>query len=148
MVAWLVGMFVFSQLQVKRVLSYPHQKIMTEFNEIWDSQTNSSEFKYVCGHIDYVFQFHVYNNRHPKVILETFGYKNPWVDHNDIIKSGVLVVGKSKKNLIHNVKEMVVLLPDNYKIEPKRYDFVVTNTLCKSKKYKFYYVIIPPQKND
>ncbi len=147
MIAWLIGMIIFAQLQVKRTLSYPYQKIMPEFNKIWDAKTHNSEFKYVGGNIDYVFQFHVYNKRHPKVILETFGYKNPWVDHEDVIKSGVLIVGKNKKDLKHYVKEMVVLLPKDYKIEPQRYDFEITNKLGKTKKYKFYYTIISDIKN-
>ena len=145
MVGWLFGMCIFSQLQVKRALSYPYQKIMPEMNKIWDNQTNKAEFKYVYGHIDYVFQFHLYNERRPEVILETFGYKNPWVDYDNIKKSGVLILGKNKKNVIHYVKEMAVLSPDNYQIEPMRYDFEIRNKFGKTKKYKFYYTIIPPR---
>ena len=148
MFAWLFGIFIFSQLQTKLHMSFPYQEVIPAINTDWDKTTNGADLKYICGHIDYVFKLSRYNNRRPTVILETFGYKNPWVDHNDIIKSGVLVIGKSKKTLIHNAKEMVILLPTDYKIEPKRYDFVITNKLGKSKKYKFYYTIIPPRKND
>ena len=144
MIAWLIGMIIFSQLQVKRTLSYPYQKIMPEINQIWDKQTNNAEFKYVCGHIDYVFQFHIYNDRHPKAVLETFGYKNPWVNHNDIINSGILVVGKNENNLKNNVKEMIILLPENYKYKPQKYEFEIENKAGRIKKYSFYYTIIPP----
>lgn len=145
MTAWLIAMIIFSQLQVKRALSYPYQKIMPEFNKIWDSETNSAPFKYVYGHIDYVFQFHVYNDRHPKAILETFGYRNPWMDRDDVIKSGLIIVGKDEEDLEHYVNQMSVLLQKEYKIKPAKYDFEITNKLGKSKKYKFYYTIISPK---
>lgn len=144
MIGWLLGMFVFAQLQTKRTISYPYQKIMPEINKIWDVRTNKAEFKYVYGHIDYVFQFHIYNERRPLAILDTFGYKNPWVDYDDIKKSGVLIVGKSKKNLLHYSDEMMTMLSENYQIKPVRYDFEITNKLGNTKKYKFYYIIIPP----
>jgi len=146
MVAWLIGMLIFSQLQVKRTLSYPYQQIMPEFNKIWDIQTKNADFKYVGGHIDYVFQFHVYNNRHPRAILETFGYKNPWINHQDVIESGILVVGKSEEDLKSKVKDIVILLPEDYKYKINRYDFEISNIAGRIKKYKFYYTIIPPRK--
>ena len=146
MCAWLIGMFIFSQLQTKLHMSFPYQQIIPDINKQWELATNNAPLKYVGGNIDYVFKIKEYNPKHPKVILETFGYKNPWINHKDVIKSGVLIVGKSKKNLIHYVKEMVILLPENYKIEPIRYDFEIKNKLGKTKKYKFYYTIIPAMK--
>lgn len=144
MIAWLAGMFIFSQLQTKLHMSFPYQEIVPNLNKVWDNTTNNSELKYICGTGDYVYKIKEYNTRRPKVIIETFGYKNPWIDHEDVIKSGVLVVGKSKENLIHYVKEMIILLPDDYQINPIRYDFVIKNKLGKTKKYNFYYTIIPP----
>ena len=142
MAAWLAAMFIFSQLQVKRTLSYPYQKIMPEINKVWDAQTNKAELKYVYGHIDYVFQFHTYNERRPKVILETFGHKNPWIDFEDVSKSGVLVVGKNKKNLDFYVKEITKSLSGNYRVSPVKHEFKVVNKLGRIKKYSFCYTII------
>ena len=146
MAGWLIAMIIFSQLQVKRTLSYPYQKIMPEFNKIWDSNTGKSQFKYVYGHIDYVFQFHVYNDRHPKAILETFGYRNPWIDKEDVKKSGLIIVRKDKKDLKHYVKQMSVLLQRDYNKKPIEYGFNVTNKIGKTKKYKFYYTVIAPER--
>lgn len=148
LVAWLIAMSIFMLFQTKRTISYPHEQIMKDINAVWAKETNNADFKYVGGHIDYVFQFRLYNPRHPHVILETFGAKNPWENQEDIIKSGVLIVGKSKKNTIRLAKEMITLLPENYKFNVHRYNFEITNIVGKSKKYKFYYTIIPPkQKN-
>jgi hypothetical protein len=145
---WLVGMTVFSQLHTKRTLSYPYQSVMPYFNELWDKETNNAPLKYVGGHIDYVFQFHVYNERHPQAILETFGHKNPWVDETDVLKSGILIVGGNEEDLAQRVRELTPLLPVSYKIIPKEYKFEVKNKLNKKKEFSFFYVIIPPMKND
>jgi 4-amino-4-deoxy-L-arabinose transferase-like glycosyltransferase len=146
MTGWLLAVLIFSQLQVKRTLSYPYRTIMPEMNRIWDSQTNNAEFKYVYGHIDYVFQFHVYNERRPVAILETFGHKSPWLDYDDVKKSGVLIVGKNKKNLIHYADEMKSELSDNSPTKPEKYKFSVTNKLGSTKDYGFYYTIVPGKK--
>ncbi len=145
---WLIGMVIFSQLQTKRTLSYPYQTIMPYFNDLWDKETNNAPFKYVGGHIDYVFQFHVYNKRHPKAILETFGHKNPWINPKDVLNSGILVVGGNEDELPSRVHEMSPLLPEDYKIEPQKYSFKIKNKLNKTKEYSFVYTIIPPQRND
>ena len=148
MVLWLAGMFVFALFQTKLHMSFPYQKIIPDINKQWDVETNNAELKYVGGHIDYVFKIKEYNPRHPHVILETFGAKNPWENQEDILNSGALIVGKSKKNTIRLAKEMITLLPENYKFNVHRYNFEITNIVGKSKKYKFYYTIIPPkQKN-
>ncbi len=148
MAAWLVAMLIFSLLQTKRTLSYPYQKIMPEFNKMWKEATSNAPFKYVGGHIDYVFQFHIYNDLHPIAVLETFGYKNPCVDHKDIIKSGILIVGKSENDLLERVKELIVLLPEKYDVQANEYTFKTANKFGKEKEYKFYYAIIPPLASD
>ena len=148
MILWLVVMFIFSQLQTKLHISFPYQQIIPDINKQWDITTNNSELKYIGGNIDYVYKMKEYNPRHPKVILETFGHKNPWVNHKDIIKSGVIIVGKSEKNVIRYVKEMVILLPEDNEIKPIRYDFEIKNKLGTSQKYKFYYAIIPPRTSE
>ena len=144
---WLTALSIFAFTQVKYPISYPHKQIMTDFDKIWSEKTNNSQLKYVGGGIDYIFQFRLYNKQHPTAVLETFGYKNPWADHNDILKSGMLILDNTPENTINRVKEMVVLLPDTYTPdEPQEYKFTVKSKFGRTKEYSFYYIIIPPMK--
>ena len=149
MFLWLVGMFIFCLFQTKLHMSFPYQHIIPDINKQWDCETNNAQFKYIGGNIDYVFKIKEYNPRHPHVILETFGAKNPWENPEDILNSGALIVGKSEQDTIDFAKEMILLLPENYSFNIHEYKFKITNIVGKSKKFKFYYTIIPPiKKND
>ena len=55
------------------------------------------------------------------------------------------MVGKNEKNLKHYVNQLETLLQKDYKVKPTEYKFKITNRLGKSKEYKFYYTIIPPE---
>ena len=146
MFLWLAGMFIFMELQTKRVLSYPKEEIMKNFDIIWKKKKKNAPLKYVGGHIDYVFQFRLYNKHHPTVILETFGHKNPWINHEDVLKSGAIILGKTAENASDYTTEIVTLLPKDYKIVPRPYKFEIKNKLGKTKEYEFFYVIVPPAK--
>ena len=39
---------------------------------------------------------------------------------------------------------MIILLPENYKYKPQKYEFEIENKAGRIKKYSFYYTIIPP----
>ena len=142
---WLSVMVIFSQLQVKHAISYPHESNIKAFHEIWDKQTNGADLKYIGGHIDYIFQFRVYDKSRPHVILESFVYKNPWEDHDDILKSGAIIFAKKKDKLEKTVRETIIYLPENYEIIPEKYEYQVKNKLGRVKKFKLYYAIIQPQ---
>lgn len=144
MTIWLIIMTIFLQLQTKFHMSFPYQKIMPDIDKIWSEQTENAKLKYVGGHIDYVFKFNVYNSNHPQVILETFGHRNPWINHDDVLKSGVLIISKKPEELIEWAKQLVILLPDEYTITPYIYEFDIKNRMNKVKHFKFYYTIIPP----
>ena len=146
MLLWLTGMFVFLQLQTKLHMSFPYQEIMPKLNAHWDKVTDGAALKYVGGDINYVYKIKEYNPRQPKVIIETFGHENPWANNEDIINSGALIVGLSPQDLINRSRELIVLLPKDYKIEPFEYEFKITNKVGKSKHFKFFYTIIPPRK--
>lgn len=144
--ASLIAVGTFGVLQTKFFIAYPKNKIMSDFTNIWDIQNNNVPLKYVTGHIKYCFYFNVYHPQHPKVILETFGYKNPWVDHEDILKSGVIIVGGDEEDVIQRTKETVILLPKDYEITPEKYIMNVCNKIGKCEKHEFFYTIIPPVK--
>ena len=146
MILWLIGMFAFLQLQTKLHMSFPYQEIIPNINAEWDRVTNGAELKYVGGVVDYVYKIKEYNPRHPKIIIETFGHENPWADNEDIVNSGAIIVDTGEQRVIDRARELIVLLPADYKIEPVKYEFEITNKAGKSKPFMFYYAVIPPRK--
>lgn len=144
----LIVVGTFGILQTKFFIAYPKNKVMSDFTNIWNIKTDNTQLKYVTGNIKYCFYFNVYHPQHPKVILETFGHKNPWVSHEDIPKSGVIIVGDDEDDVIQRTKESIILLPKDYKITPEKYTMNVCNKLGKCKKHEMYYTIIPPVKFD
>jgi len=143
---WYVGLIIFSFLQTQLTIGYPHKKIMSDFNNTWDVETNRASLKYIGGNWRYIFQYRVYNYRRPKIILETFGYKNPWIDHNDVINSGAIIIAPTVDEVIDRTRETIILLPSNYKILSKKYVFNICNKLHQCNQEEFYYAIIPPMK--
>ena len=146
MFCWLVGMTMFLLGQTKLHMSFPYQTIMPEINKVWELKTNGAELNYVGGDINYAFKFARYNPQKPEVILETFGYKNPWTTHEDVIKSGALIIAKNPDKLEKMTRELVILLPENYEIIPYPYSFKIKSRFGKTKKFKFCYTIVPPVK--
>ncbi len=146
LIIWVIAVTIFAFAQVKYPISYPHKKIMTDFDKIWNESTNNAPLKYVGGGIDYIFQFRAYNKQHPTAILETFGYKNPWIDHKDVINSGIILMDKSEEAVTGRVKEIVTLIPEDYSATPKEYKFTVKSKFGREKSYSFFYIIIPPMK--
>ena len=148
LILWTVAVLVFALLQVKHNISYPHQKNIPAFHEFWAEKTNNAPLKYVGGHIDYIFQFRVYDKEQPKVILDTFGYKSPWLDYEDIKNSGALIFSKKDEDLDETVRGLLLYLPEDYKITHEHYDYEIVNKFGRAKKYTVYYAVIPPKKND
>ena len=144
MILWLSIIIIFSQLQAKYKVSYPYQTIHQDFDKIWANKTNNAPLKYVTGNIAFSSPFRIYDKNRPTLILETFGHKNPWVDYDDIQKSGAIAFEINPNLLIKLVKETFIFLPEDYKFVPQKYTYKITNKLGKSREYEFYYTIILP----
>lgn len=140
----LLVVLIFDLLQTQLVISFPHNKITTDFDKIWQVETNDAPLKYVGGEMGYCFAFRHYDKEHPEVVLETFGHKNPWVDHDDVLKSGMLILAEEKDEVVRLTKDLVYLLPEDYKIVPKQYSLELCNILKKCYTEEFYYVIVSP----
>lgn len=145
-IMWILGVGIFSALQNKYYIAFPKEQVMQYFNTEWQNTTNNAPLKYVGGNPKYTFQFQLYNKPKTTAILETFGHENPWVDHEDILKSGVIIVGDKEKDVIKRTKETVILLPKDYQITSEKYVMDVCNKLGKCKEHEMYYAIIPPAK--
>ena len=145
---WLVILTIFGLLQVKHNIRYPHQENTEFIHKVWAEKTNNAPLKYIGGNIDLIFQFRVYDKKHPHVILDSFGYKNPWENHQDIAASGAVILGRSAEELMPWAKNTIIYLPENYKIVPQEYEYEIKNIFGKTKKFTLYYAIIPPKMND
>jgi 4-amino-4-deoxy-L-arabinose transferase-like glycosyltransferase len=138
---------IFFQVQTKRQILYPYEENIEYLHNVWNEKTNNAPLKYVGGNIGYSTHFRVYDKTHPHVVLESFGHKNPWEDHEDILKSGIIVIAKTPEKLIYRTKDAVYLLPEDYEIEINEYHYNVKNNIGKTKEYFIYYSVIPPQQD-
>lgn len=144
MIVSAIAVCSFAIYETKPFIAFPTEDVMRDFTSIWRKKSDFSALKYVGGNIDLVFLFKFYHKDHPTVILETFGHKNPWIDHKDVIKSGVLVVANDSEELIDRVKDLIYLLPKDYKITPEKYKYEICNKKHKCVENEFYYTVIPP----
>ena len=143
MICWQIAMLIFFILQTKRDFSFPYKQVMSDFNEVWDKETNGAPLRYVAG--DYAITSQIYNNRKPKAILDTYGHKNPWVDHSDVAKSGALIMcmgEEGAKNISDGFAKEYGVKNDS---DVKEYSYKISNIINKSKDYYIYYTVIKPQ---
>ena len=143
MIGWQIAMLIFFILQTKRDFSFPYKTVMSDFNEIWDKETNGAQLKYVAG--DYAISSQIYNERKPKAILNTYGHKNPWVNSNDVAKSGALIMCVAEEYATEVAKEFAHDYDVKKDFVVKEYSYSISNILNKSKPYYIYYVVIKPQ---
>ena len=146
MICWQIAMMIFLLLQTKRDFSYPYKKVMSDFNQIWTEETNGAPLKYVVG--GYAISSHIYNDQKPTTLLDTYGYKNPWVDAQDVINSGVLILCAGENSFNNTSKQFINDYGIKDDIQMKEYSYTISNILNKSKKYKIYYVVIKPKATD
>ena len=125
-------------LQNEFVISYPKVQIMTDFANIWNIKTQNSELKYVAGDFGLIFPYRI-KNKQPKIILHTFGHKNPWIDYDDVHKSGLIIFAKTEPELYMYAKELDF---DKKDFEPQKYSVQVCNKLNRCDNDGFVYTII------
>ena len=76
--------------------------------------------------------------------MDTFGYKNPWIDEEDLKQSGAIIIDRRSDRLEKETRLACPYLDDDYEIIPVEYKFFVHNALGGAREYTTYYVIIPP----
>ena len=122
---------------------YPITVVMQDLNTAFEAKTGMP-LKYLGGYIEWTLPLTIYGNSHPKSILDTFGYPDPWISVEERQKSGVLVMDRHKEELIRDARKACPYLDDNYAIEPVEYSFKLTNAFGQERVYTIYYAIIPP----
>ena len=123
---------------------YPVAKVFGDFKQIWNNKYNTP-LKYIGGFSEWTFPITIYGDTHPINIMDTYGYKNLWLDEEDLKKSGAFIVGRSSDFVVASTKSSCPYLSDEIEIVPVEYKFTLTNALNQSREYTIYYYIVPPQ---
>ncbi len=123
---------------------YPVSTIYNDINTEWNKQIDSP-LKYLGGYIEWTLPLSIYTPAKPKCILDTNGYKNPWIEEDDLKKSGVIIIDRTQEEIIADFNK---IFPEekNNDIKPTEYRFKVKNAFNQEREYCIYYLIVPPVK--
>ena len=122
---------------------YPVAKIYNDMQTFW-SESQKTPLKYLGGYIEWTLPLTIYQDSHPQIILDTHGYKNPWIDEEDLKASGILIIDRNIDDVIGETQKSCPYLKDDFKIEPKEYKFGITNAFGQPREYTIHYFIVPP----
>ena len=118
---------------------FPVSQVTETLTNIYESETGQ-EMKYLGGFIELTVPLHLYNSKY-YVILDTYGHTNPWLDKQDIRKSGVLVIGRNPAYMEGYIEASAPGLAQ--KPEVKEFTFTVRSAVGREREYRMYYAIIP-----
>ena len=126
---------------------YPVSTVYGDMISKWNA-SQDKPLKYFGGYIEWTLPLTIYGDKHEDIILDTSGYKNPWIDEEDLKNSGILVIGRTTELLERDARKSCPYLDENYEIIPVEYRFIVKNAFNMPREYKIYYTIIPPYTKD
>ena len=122
---------------------YPVSTIYNDMSKIWQDEFNTP-LKYFGGYIEWTLPLTIYGKNHQDIILDTHGYPSPWLDEQDIKKSGIIIIDRGIEELFLDARQACPYLPINYLIQPRPYSFEVKNAFNMPRTYQIFYAIIPP----
>ena len=123
---------------------YPVDNVLNDLKTQWAMQYEEP-LKYIGGDTEWTFPLSVYGG--VTNVMDTFSYKNPWIDEDDLKKSGIMIIDRRACNILDYIKSLCPYLPEDYPIRNmKKYEFTIHNALGMPKNYTIYYYIVPPQK--
>ena len=103
--------------------------------------------KYIGGYIEWTLPLTIYSETHPDCILDTFEYPNPWIEENDLKKSGILIIGRTVVDIImYTYKSCPYLRNIDNNDDIFEYKFIVKNAFNQPREYTIYYRIVSPIK--
>ena len=86
----------------------------------------------------------IYGEPHPVNIMDTFGYKNIWIDGDDLERHGALIISRHADEVETFARQACPYLSVYDVIVPQEYRFTVRNALNMPREYTIYYYIVPP----
>ena len=122
---------------------YPVALIHDDILKVWNEKYNTP-LKYIDGYIEWTLPLTIYGKTHPICILDTFGYKNIWIDNDDLKKSGFMIIDRDIESVKGYFYKDCNYMDKNFNIEPIEYKFKLTNAFGGEREYTIYYLIIPP----
>ena len=122
---------------------YPVSRIYSDMNKIW-AKDYKTPLKYFGGYIEWTLPLTIYGKDHQQIILDTNGYKNPWIDEKDLKKSGIIIIGRDEEHIYNDTHKACPYLDENYEIIPIPYSFKVKNSFGQERQYDIFYHIVPP----
>ena len=120
---------------------YPVAHVYNDLQKFWSAQTDKP-LKYIGGYIEWTLPLTIYSEGHPDCILDTFGYKNPWISEEDLKKSGILIIDRTPEKVIRETHKSCPYLAEDYEINPIEYKFFVKNAFGQKREYTVYYFIV------
>ena len=106
---------------------------------------NNTPLKYVGGDSEWSFPLTIYAKNHPINIMDTFGYKNPWIDEKDLKKNGAVFINRNPSIIKDEIRKGCPYLSKEIEIVPVEYKFIVHNALKMPREYTIYYYMVAPQ---
>lgn len=120
---------------------FPVEQVTNTLNQIYEAETGR-KMKYIGGFIELSIPLSLYNNGKYTAVLNTYNYPNPWVDENDLKRTGVIVVGREIMQMdryIEMTVPTILIMP-----KAKQFSFTVKNVVGKERVYDMFYAIVPP----
>ena len=128
---------------------YPVAKTWEILQNIW-AKEYKTPLKYIGGDSEWSFPVSIYADSHPINIMDTYGYKNPWIDEEDLKKHGAIIIDKWDEGVKYAAINAAPYLNLKFdEIELKEFYLTVQNAIKFPKEergYTVYYYIIPPVK--
>ena len=118
---------------------FPVKQVEETLNNIY-TETTGQKMNYIGGFIELTIPLHLYTNNY-RVILDTYGHKNIWIDEQDLRKSGAMIIGRNPAYMDGYINSSVPNLAEKPKIEP--FSFTVKSAVGRERVYKMYYAIVP-----
>ena len=141
----LTVMLIFFSVEKNFKSRYPYQKVSQDMKNIFYQETGKN-LRYIGGYIEYALPISIYDETHPKMILDTYGHENPWVSENEIKEYGAVIMTRHKENLDATAKKLVPYLDKTKETEPIGYDFKIYNKFGQERDYTMYYTVIKSEK--
>ncbi len=124
---------------------YPVANVFGDLKEkIWKHECGTAPLKYIGGFTEWAYPITIYAQTHPNYIMDTFGYKSPWLNEEDLKASGALILSRHEDEVLEFAKQSCPYVPADYQFSAKPYSFILHNALGMPREYTIYYVIIPP----
>ena len=118
---------------------FPVKEVTKKLNNIYTNSTGQ-KMNYIGGFIELTIPLHLYNNDY-KVILDTYGHKNIWIDEQDLRKSGAMILGRNYFYMKDYIKSSVPNLADEPEI--KSFHFTIKSAVGGKRVYRMFYAIVP-----